>query len=607
MAIINDVQALVFLRRIILQMINHHNNTLIKKINLSDYFNNPVSERQKQYEAIRAIVIDEEQMETVAKKFGYKPKTVYSLIRDAKAGKLELFPIVRKGPKQKRTLPEIQDNVIQYRKQRLSTSDICARLANDNISISESTIERILKNAGFGKLKRRTNNELGKTVKNKIIPERSEHIDFTVLEKFNIDCPSVGIFFFIPYILESGILDAVRECKLPESSDIGSTQACLSMLLLKLLGSRRLTHIGSYDQEPGLGIFAGLNVLPKPTYINTYSCRCSEMQLMDLQSKVVSLFKKKYADFYNSSYINLDFHSIPHYGDESEMEKIWCGSKGKTMKGADTIIASDSQSNTILYTRADILRREEAQEVKKFVDYWKKIKGNVDETLVFDCKFTTYNILDQLENDHVKFITLRKRDAGLIEKTLAIPKTDWKKVYIPIPKRKYKDVSVYENEVQLKGCNNTFRQIIIKDHGREKPTFIITNNKNLSLQKVLEVYAKRWHVENKIAELVMFFNLNSLSSPIMVRIHFDILWTIIADTLYHRLAQDLRRFENNLAPTIFKKFIDMPGRVIYDGNKFLVKIRKRAHTPVLLEVEKLQVPVKIPWLNGKLLEIVWTA
>ena len=277
------------------------------------------------------------------------------------------------------------------------------------------------------------------------------------------------------------------------------------------------------------------------------------------------------------------------------------------MKGADTIIASDSQSNTILYTRADILRREEAQEVKKFVDYWKKIKGNVDETLVFDCKFTTYNILDQLENDHVKFITLRKRDAGLIEKTLAIPKTDWKKVYIPIPKRKYKDVSVYENEVQLKGCNNTFRQIIIKDHGREKPTFIITNNKNLSLQKVLEVYAKRWHVENKIAELVMFFNLNSLSSPIMVRIHFDILWTIIADTLYHRLAQDLRRFENNLAPTIFKKFIDMPGRVIYDGNKFLVKIRKRAHTPVLLEVEKLQVPVKIPWLNGKLLEIVWTA
>ncbi|MBE7548987.1 MAG: hypothetical protein HS127_18220 [Planctomycetia bacterium] len=49
------------------------------------------------------------------------------------------------------------------------------------------------------------------------------------------------------------------------------------------------------------------------------------------------------------------------------MEKIWCGSKGKTMKGANTIIASDSKSNAVLYTRADILRREESQEVKKFV------------------------------------------------------------------------------------------------------------------------------------------------------------------------------------------------------------------------------------------------
>jgi hemerythrin-like metal-binding protein len=31
---------------------------------------------------------------------------------------------------------------------------------------------------------------------------------------------------------------------------------------------------------------------------------------------------------------------------------------------------------------------------------------------------------------------------------------------------------------------------------------------------------------------------------------------MIADTLYHRFAQDLRRFEGNIAPTIFRKFIN---------------------------------------------------
>ncbi len=84
-------------------------------------------------------------------------------------------------------------------------------------------------------------------------------------------------------------------------------------------------------------------------------------------------------------------------------------------------------------------------------------------------------------------------------------------------------MSVYESEVKLKGCENTSRQVVVKDHGRNKPTFILTNDRELPLKDILEVYAKRWRVENKLTELVAFFNLNALSSPIMIRIHFDIL------------------------------------------------------------------------------------
>ncbi len=303
----------------------------------------------------------------------------------------------------------------------------------------------------------------------------------------------------------------------------------------------------------------------------------------------------------------MDFHSIPHFGDESEMEKIWCGARGKTLKGANTVFAQDSKSNLILYARADILRREESAEIEKFVSYWKSIKGRIDETLVFDCKFTKYEKLDELTADGIKFITLRQRGKKLIKRALSIPNKEWKRIKLPIPKRKHRKVSVYEEEVILKGCNHKFRQIIVKDHGRELPTFIISNNQELTLMETLIVYAKRWHIENKLAEFVSFFNLNSLSSPLMIRIHFDILWTLIADTIYRRFAQDLRRFEKTLAPTIFKKFIDMPGRVIYDGNKFIVKIRKRAHTPVLLGVESINKPIILPWLENKILEINWTA
>ncbi len=576
-------------------------------IDILKYFDEPVSQRQKQYETIRAVVKDRLSIKAAAERFGYKVSTVNSILRDVRNGKLKLFPDVNKGPRQRRTSIEIQEKILSYRKKKFSSPQIHKQLSGAGISVSVKTIERILSDAGFSKLKRRTFKELGITSKNKIIPERSAQIDFAKLKPFNIDCPAAGVFFFLPYIIESGIIDIAENCNLPESSDIGSIQASLSMLLLKLIGNERLSQMDSYDKEPGLGIFAGLNILPKSTFMSTYSCRTSETMLLEFQEKLIKQFINSYPQLYDGQFINLDFHSIPHFGEESEMEKVWCGSRSKAMKGANTIFAQDSRNNTIIYTRADILRKEEAQEIKRFIAFWKQVKGNVDETVVFDCNFTKYKLLDEMAEEGIKFITLRKRSRKLISDTLNIPKELWTKVNIPIPKRKYSKVSVYQdNNIVLRNCKNRFRQIIIKDNGRLKPTYIITNDKDLSIPKILEVYAKRWHIENKIAEMVSFFNLNALSSPLMIRIHFDILWTMIADTLYHRFAQDLRRFENNKASTIFKKFINMPGRVVYDGEKFIIKIRKRSHTPILIGVEKLNKPFAVPWLNNTTVEIVWT-
>ena len=315
----------------------------------------------------------------------------------------------------------------------------------------------------------------------------------------------------------------------------------------------------------------------------TYSCRTTEEMLQQFQKSFVSHCRKKYSDLYQSKFINLDFHAMPHFGEESRMEKVWCGSRSKSLKGANTLLAQDGASDVILYTRADILRKNEVQEIKNFVTYWRDIKGTVDETLVFDCKLTSYEVLGELDTlePQVKFITLRKRNPKLIEEILKVPDEKWQKVFLPIPKRKNQRFSAYESKVQLKGCQKKFRQIVVKDHGRVKPTFIITNDWGLQLNQVLEVYAKRWHIENKINELVSFFNLNALSSPLMIRIHFDIFWTVVADTIYHRFAMDLPRYENARAGTVFKRFINFPGRIEYNGRSFKVKIRKRAHTPLI--------------------------
>jgi len=255
-------------------------------VDLSTLFSSPATPAQKQYEAIRAIIVDGLPVDVVAKKFTYSPSTLYSLIRDVKAGVIELFPSRGlRGPKQRQTPDYICSLIFSYRKLNLSCNDIAERLQQEGYKVSKSTVGNVIAESQLPKLRRRTNSERGLTQKNQAIPERSKSIDFSNLEPFNIDVPACGIFFFLPYIIESGIIDIIKNCSLPESSAINATQACLSMLALKLIGNERLSHMDAYDHEAGLGLFSGLNFLPKSTYMATYSCRTNEEMVMQLRKK----------------------------------------------------------------------------------------------------------------------------------------------------------------------------------------------------------------------------------------------------------------------------------------------------------------------------------
>ena len=576
------------------------------KDELLAFFSTPRTPRQRQYEALRAYAMEGLSAGQAAQRFGFTEKTLFALAHDLQTGKLNLFPKITTGPKDRRVTPHVRNRVCQLRKQNLSVDQIVTQLGEEDISLSPSTIERILKDAGFGKLKRRAESHRGLSTKNTLLPKASQNLDFKQLEPFQAQCQVAGLFFFLPYIVDSGLMEVLEELPLPESGQIGKKQAFLSLLALKLMGGRRFCHVRQYDHDEGLGLFAGLNVLPKPTYMQTYSCLLSAQLCQDLQQKIVSRFRDWAPSFFCSPTINLDFHSIPHFGEMSEMEKVWCGARNKALKGANTFFAQDAETNALLYANADVLRKDGAMEILRFVAYLENIKGVVNETLVFDSRLTTYDVLGQLDQANVKFITLRTRSKSLKQETEALPDDAWEKVKLPIPKRKRQQFLAYESDIMLKGCHNPIRQIIMKDHGRAEPTYIITNNRKMKLTDVLTVYAHRWRIENKLAELVDFFNLNALSSPIMVRIYFDLLLSVVASSLYHRFAKELPRFEKSLAPEIFRCFVDMPGSVRYDGKGFEVRLRKRAHTPILLGVDKLQQTIELPWLNSKPMRIIFT-
>jgi hypothetical protein len=390
-----------------------------------------------------------------------------------------------------------------------------------------------------------------------------------------------------------GIDSVVKKAKLPETRAISAMNYFLSVLALKLLGTERYAHVGDHSFDPGLGLFAGLNVLPKCTALSTYSYSLDQDHINRLQEAFVVNAHR--LGIYDKRIINLDYHTVPHYGDESVLEKHWAGARGKRMKGALTMFAQDSETKLIVYTAADIQSNEADDQILSFLPYWTKISRQMNSTLVFDSKFTTYRNLSELNRQGVKFITLRRRGKKLLEEAEKVE--PWTKITIPHEKRKYPNPFIYESDVELKDYDGRARQIILKGNGHEKPAFLITNDFEKPAETLVSDCSCRWHVETGISEAVKFFHINALSSPILLKVHFDMVMTMIADTLYWRLAQNLRGFEKCDANTIFRNFIHGRGDVAVSGDEIKIVYPKRAHNPILRAVDWEHLPRRMPWLD----------
>lgn len=223
---------------------------------------------------------------------------------------------------------------------------------------------------------------------------------------------------------------------------------------------------------------------------------------------------------------------------------------------------------------------------------------------MFDSKFTTYPKLSALNQQGIRFITLRRRGKNMLDGSQALD--SFKRIHIPHAKRKYPNPLVHESVITLPGYQGDLRQLIVRGNGHEKPAFLVSNDFETPLELLVSNYARRWRVENVIAEAVNFFNLNSLSSPILVKVHFDVVMTMIADTLYSMLAQKLRGFESCDAAKIHRLFVNTKGKVTLQGNKITVTFPRKAHNPIPRSVPWHRLPQTLSWLDGVEMELKFT-
>jgi transposase len=561
---------------------------------------------KRRYDALRDFFFLKHSAAEVADKYGYSLSTFYSLTRDFRKqlkdseGEDIFFKEVVYGRK-KLAINTLDDMIIGLRKNNFSTEDIVGIINSKGYNVTYGYVYSLLKREGFARLPRRGKQEKKKLELPKIKAPDSCQFDFSE-DKFHSS--TTGIFAFLPFIKKYGIDKAISKSSYPSTKIINKTSSVLSFVALKLSNIKRYSDDDIWCMDRGLGLFAGLNVLPKAAWLSSYSSRVTkDMNISFLRS----LHKIWANNDLLSDTVNLDFTTIPYWGDDSHLENNWSGKRNKALSSMLAILAQDPDNGIIDYGSCDVMHKNQSAVVLEYLDFYQKDGSKKLRYMIFDSKFTNYENLSKMDDQGKNFITIRRRGKNIIEQIKN--KSNFKIIRVESSGLKKRTLKVSDEIVTLRGYYDfktgkpkQIRQVVITGNGKIKPALIITNDFDIKTDIIVHKYARRWLVEKGISEQIEFFHLNRLSSSMVIKVDFDFIMTILAHNLYRLFALELERYNNLTAERIYEKFITNNGNIQITKGTIQVELKKKRDLPQLLEMMKPFSDLKYPWLKDYKIE-----
>jgi transposase len=556
------------------------------------FFLEPSHPKQRMYEALRRYFVEGRPSHEVAAAFGYTAGSVRVLCHQFRRDPdPQFFASLPRGPRHQPKKAVARDIIEQLRKQNYSVYEISEGLKEQKMPLSPTAVREVLKEMGFAPLPRRLDEERPEYPRPTIEPVADARK--LCLEPRGFPTRCGGLFLFVPYLVQFEIDKIAKRVKLPGSRMIPPAHALRASLATKLWSIERKSHVMALVADEGLALFCGLNRIPKKSYLSEYSSWFDSTKT----TKLIAVWHQQLSgeQLFPGRSFDLDFHSVPYYGEHPNIEKFYVSSRSRSQPSVLVFLAQDAEGRSFCYSNADIRKGEESDEVFRFIKFWKRVRGEKPKHLVFDSRLTTYKNLARLDKMNIIFITLRSRSQSILQEIDRLPRSAWRRLELDIPTRKYRHPRVYEKAVELEG--RTFRQLYVLDLGHEKPTVLLTNERRTAVN-VITRYAQRMLIENAISDAVRFFHMDAMSSAVGLKVDFDMALLVIASGLYRLLARRMRGYSDSQARQIFRDLIDMPADVSINGSEVIVRFHRRAHLPIIIASGLLDKPVQVPWWHG---------
>jgi hypothetical protein len=567
------------------------------------FFLEPEGPLQRQYEAFRAYFVDGLASHEVARRFGYTPGSFRVLCHqfrhDSSKGQ-RFFQSVRHGPRDAPARDPVRDLAVAMRKRNLSVYDIQRELTAAGHTISINALAVLLRAEGFARLPRRRDDERPSVRRPEV--QAVADVRRLDLEPRSFRTSLGGLFLFIPLMKDVRFREVLRQADLPGSIMVPAEQALRTLLALKLVGKERKSHVMDLVCDPGIALFAGLNVVPKRSYLASYSSRVDRRASVRLMAAWFDEVRR--VGLPRGDSIDVDFHSVPANTATEPLEKHYISSRSRSQPGVLVFLARDAQARVMCYAHAGIPKEEKAAEVLRFAEFWQERTGRLPAELVFDSQLTTYEHLHQLNQRGIRFLTLRRRTRRMLGHIWSLPASAWRRITLPSLTRAFRTPKVLDERITLPGYEGTLRQISVIDLGHEEPTILLTNNTKESCPTLVTRYAQRMLIENGISEAIQFFHLDALSSMVGMKVDFDLQITLMAGSLYRLLAERIgHEYRQATAKTMFRNLLDVSAAVEVLDQELVVTFDKRAHNPYLVASGLADHPTPMPWFGDKRLRL----
>ena len=165
----------------------------------------------------------------------------------------------------------------------------------------------------------------------------------------------------------------------------------------------------------------------------------------------------------------------------------------------------------------------------------------------------------------------------------------------------YRTPQVVDEQVHITDYEGPIRQLVVRGLGRESPTVILTDDLSSSPKAVIERYAGRMTIEQRLGESIRAFHLDALSSAVPLNVDLDVVLSVLAGAVGASLRRRLSGYHHAPPDTIQRRFLMTGGVISVHGELIVVSLKRRTYSPVLCQAA---IPeVTVPWWGGRRLRI----